>query len=92
MKCPLCHGPLHRKSGDTWTECAWRQFCEEAQLLERDGRPPLMREPDLIHDYADWLAANLDTEHTYMGYVFSGLLAGSTDANRLLRQKSRGAI
>lgn len=91
--CPLCRGKRHRKSGDTWTECAWRQFVVDVGIFDELHEVPLMIDPELIHEYADWLAANLHAEHVYLGnVVFPGLLAGSTDANRILRQRARGDI
>lgn len=92
MLCPLCGGKRHRKSGDTFTECAWRQFARDEALLNEYGEVPDVSDWSLLHRYADWMKDNLHEEHSYMGRVFPSLLAGSTAANRLLRMQARGDL
>lgn len=70
--CPLCNGKRHRKSGDTWTECAWRQWENEIADGQREHTP------ENIEAFAKWTAAH------------PGMMAGSTDAERIIRNRLKG--
>lgn len=91
--CPLCGAHRHLKGSATFTECAWRQWATDAEMLDEHGRAPSVRDPVMIRQYADWLEENLYADRAYKWVgVVDRLLAGSTDAERLFRMRQRGEI
>jgi len=80
--CPLCGGKRHWKDKSSVRECAYRQWARDAGRLDNPA-DPLDRGPEptpkLEGEYQRWLAER------------PNLLAGSTPAERLIRQAMRTA-